>query len=70
MYPPNPVKSYNIEESLADINDKAYAIDYDWYPGDTARNSIILNSFDIILPVGFNPSKVGLVIHDILFAIK
>ena len=70
MYPPNPTKSYNIEESLADINDKAYAIDYDWYPGDTARNSIILNSFDIILPVGFNPSKVGLVIHDILFAIK
>jgi hypothetical protein len=70
MYPENPKKSYNIEENLADINEKVYSIDYQWYPGDTANNRITLNSFDIILPADFNPTQVGFVIHDILFAIK
>jgi hypothetical protein len=66
----NPSKSYNIEESLIDLSSKVYAIDYSWYDGDTIKNSIRLNSFDIILPMDFNPTKVGLVIYDILFAIR
>lgn len=67
---PNPRKSYNIEETLPELSRKVYAVDYSWYDGDTAKNSIILNSFDIIVPTGFDPAKIGLVIHDILFVLK
>lgn len=64
-------QSYDIEESLSDINEKAYPIDYSWHtemPGE--ENIITLNSITFELPFGYDPEKIGFVVYDILFGVK
>lgn len=64
---------FKIEESIMDINQRAYAINWDQFTDvpdtDTNTFDITLNSLVIDVPAGFDDSKFGFVVRDVLFAV-
>lgn len=66
-------KTFEIVETLTDINNKAYAIDFDQVPhteGSEPQDcKLRMNSMSIRIPPSFNWQVNTLIINDILFAI-
>ena len=65
----NDTRSYLIDEPLVNLNNKAYALDWDWHeyrPGYEENHKITINSFTVEVPIGFDENQVGFVIYDIL----
>ena len=64
-------QGYDIEEKVTDINTKAYALKYDWHTEmPDEEYSITINSITFEFPNGFDASKIGFVLYDILFGVK
>ena len=65
-------KHYEIDESIVDINNKAFAFDYDeWHTEvEGEEYKFTVNTFTIELPETFDPEKVGLIIYDILMVLR
>ena len=64
-------QSFDIEEKLTEINEKAYAMKYDWHTEmPDEQYSISLNSINFIFPDGFDTTKIGFILYDILFGVK
>ena len=63
---------FKIEESIMDINHRAYAINWDQFtdvPDDSINTyAITLNSLVITVPLLFNDARFGFVVRDVLFA--
>jgi hypothetical protein len=65
----NDEQSYIIDEKLIELNDKAYALDWEWHEyieGYGQQHKLILNSITIEVPDDFDETKIGFVIYDIL----
>ena len=67
----NESKNYYIEESLEDINKKAFKFDFSVYENQDPSEDykLTLNTMEIILPAGYNNRDNVLVIYDILMAL-
>ena len=64
-------KTYVITESITDINDKAYDLNWNVFGAYNERDtySISLDTFIVKVPENFNIETATIVLHDILFAI-
>ncbi len=65
-------KSFAINEKLVNLNDMAYAMDYDWYEeiDGPEEYKITINSFTVEVPDDFDESKIGFVLYDILLIMQ
>lgn len=65
-------KQYNIEESITVLNDKAFRLDFSKFSGaesDLDEYEIILRTFEVKVPEGFNPELHTIALYEILFEI-
>ena len=64
-------KNYYIEESLENINKKAYKLDYSVFTNQENTNNftIVFNTMEIILPQDYDNKTYLLVIYDILLSL-
>jgi hypothetical protein len=66
--------SYEFEEKVSEVNNKAYGIDYDEFDfletDEISKFTMTINSITIIVPDNFNTSQFGFNIHDILIAFR
>lgn len=67
----NESKNYYIEETIENINKKAFRLDYSSFINqETIGNfTITFNTMEVILPYGYDNKKNLLVIYDILLAL-
>ena len=63
------VKNFNIEESIININSKAYKIDYKVFTDKSEQYKLTISSVKIIVPETVDQNLYSIVLHDILLCI-
>ena len=64
-------KNFYIEDSIENLNNKAYKFDFSGYEADKSSNAYTfnLNTFELTLPDGYDNTRNVFVIYDILMAL-